>query len=222
MDILTTKNLSKTYVLGDIKISALKNINLNLKSGSFIALEGPSGSGKSTLLNICGLLDKQTDGDLFFENQNIAKLEQQQITKIRREKIGFIFQGFNLVPVMSVYDNVEYPLFLNNVKSSLRVKKTHDILQKTGLEKYISHLPDKISGGQKQRVAIARALVKEPPLVIADEPTANLDTKTATDIIDLMHKMAEEFNTTFIIATHDKRMSQRCDATIRLIDGVLK
>ncbi|RLA06155.1 MAG: lipoprotein-releasing system ATP-binding protein LolD [Gammaproteobacteria bacterium] len=219
---LQTKNLGKIYEMGEIKIPALKDINLDLKAGSFVALEGPSGSGKSTLLNICGLLDKQTTGELFFNDSNITDLTAKQITQIRRDKIGFIFQGFNLVPVMSVYDNVEYPLFLNNVSNKKRRLQTIDILKKVGVAEYAKHLPDKISGGQKQRVAIARALIKKPPLIIADEPTANLDTKTATDIIDLMHQMAAEYKTTFIIATHDKRMSQRCDKIIKLEDGALK
>ena len=219
--LLQCSHLSKTYQQGAIQVEALKNVNLSLASGSFTALTGPSGSGKSTLLNICGLIDTATAGQLQFLGETLTEQNQKRLTQIRREQMGFIFQGFNLVPVMNIYENVEYPLTLTSMKSSQRKTLVNDMLQRVGIADYAKHLPDQISGGQKQRVAIARALIKRPALVIADEPTANLDTVTATAVIDLMHNMCNEFNTTFIVATHDDRMSSRCDTQIRLKDGVL-
>jgi len=221
MNIIETTNLSKQYQQGDLSVNALSQINMEIPYLAFTALLGPSGSGKSTLLNICGLIDKPTDGKLSFCGTALNNLSDKELTTIRREKLGFIFQGFNLVPVMNVYDNVEYPLILLGVAKKERVERVDSMLELVGLEKYKNHLPDQISGGQKQRVAIARALIAKPSLVIADEPTANLDTKTATDIIELMHKMHVDFNTSFIIATHDERMSSRCKASFHLQDGVL-
>jgi len=220
--ILQCKGLSKTYVQGEIKVQALKKVDLTLKKGAFVALIGPSGSGKSTLLNICGLIDKPTSGEVWFLDEALHKCSENRLTQLRREKMGFIFQGFNLVPVMSIYENVEYPLTLTDMSASERKTIVEAMLQRVGIAQYAHHLPDQISGGQKQRVAIARALVKRPALVIADEPTANLDTDTATAVIDLMHGMCQEFNTTFIIATHDDRMSSRCDRQIILHDGEIE
>jgi putative ABC transport system ATP-binding protein len=220
--ILQCKGLSKTYVQGEIKVQALKKVDLTLKKGAFAALIGPSGSGKSTLLNICGLIDKPTSGEVWFLDEALHKCSENCLTQLRREKMGFIFQGFNLVPVMSIYENVEYPLTLTDMSASERKTTVEAMLERVGIAQYAHHLPDQISGGQKQRVAIARALVKRPALVIADEPTANLDTDTATAAIDLMHGMCQEFNTTFIIATHDDRMSSRCDRQIILHDGEIE
>ncbi|HET8705828.1 MAG TPA: ABC transporter ATP-binding protein [Pseudomonadales bacterium] len=211
--------IAKSYFVGDEKVTALKTIDLQIKEGDFIALSGPSGSGKSTLLNILGLLDKPDQGRYLLQKQDITALSPKQKTLLRREKIGFIFQSFNLIPVMSAYENVEYPLLLSKISAKERKLRTQKILQQVGLESFMHHLPDRLSGGQRQRVAIARALVKNPLLVIADEPTANLDTQTANQIIDLMHLFATQCGTTFIVATHDDRMTQRCERQIRLLDG---
>ncbi len=219
--VLKTRHLGKTYHTGVIAFEALKDINLDLNKGAFAALVGPSGSGKSTLLNICGLIDDCDQGQLLFDGEDLTQASQQDLTNIRRQKLGFIFQGFNLVPVMSIADNIEYPLFLADMPIKQRKRQVAEMIERVGLEDFSHRLPDQISGGQKQRVAIARALVKKPHLVIADEPTANLDTATATSVIDLMHGMCQEFNATFIIATHDDRMSSRCDTEIRLLDGAL-
>ncbi len=220
--LLKASGLGKTYHTGDVDLEALKSVDFEMPVGAFSALVGPSGSGKSTLLNICGLIDQPTQGSVHFRGVDMSHESEETLTRIRREHIGFIFQGFNLVPVMSVQDNIEYPLFLSGLPTAECRERVKEMLGRVGISDYADHLPDQISGGQKQRVAIARALIKRPELVIADEPTANLDTETATAVIDLMHSMCGEFNTTFIIATHDDRMSSRCDTQIHLKDGMLQ
>jgi len=222
MNIIETHNLSKQYQQGELSVNALTGISMNLPRKSFAALLGPSGSGKSTLLNICGLIDKPSNGKLFFCGEDITHASEKELTKIRRNNLGFIFQGFNLVPVMSVFDNIEYPLILSGVDKKARKERVNAMLDMVGLTELKKHLPDQISGGQKQRVAIARALITQPSLVIADEPTANLDSRTATGIIQLMHKMHRELSTSFIIATHDERMSSQCDSALQLHDGELQ
>jgi putative ABC transport system ATP-binding protein len=220
--LLQTRDLSKAYHHGSTTLQALKSIDLDLPRGAFTALVGPSGSGKSTLLNICGLIDQCDTGQLLFDGEDYSNSTVEKMTKVRRHKLGFVFQGFNLVPVMSVYDNVEYPLLLADVPAAERKQQVSELLDRVGLLELAAHLPDQISGGQKQRAAIARALVKKPLLVIADEPTANLDTATASDVIDLMRDMSEDFGCSFMIATHDERMSSRCDEILQLEDGELQ
>lgn len=220
-NVLKTQNLGKTYHTGEVSFQALQQVNLEIPQGAFTALVGPSGSGKSTLLNICGLIDAADEGTLLFDGEDLTHANPKRLTRVRREKLGFIFQGFNLIPVMSVRDNIEYPLFLDDVPERERKQRVDDMIQRVGLASLASNLPDHISGGQKQRVAVARALIKQPHLVIADEPTANLDTETATSVIQLMQGMCQEFNSTFLIATHDDRMSSRCDRQIHLVDGQL-
>jgi len=219
MPLITCKNIAKTYHLGDNRVDALKRISLTVSSGEFIALKGPSGSGKSTLLNICGMLDQCDEGTYLFEGRMCN--DQQQRTLIRRHKIGFVFQNFGLIPVMSAYDNIEYPLLLAGMAIKERRSAVGWILDAVGISEFRNHLPDRLSGGQRQRVAIARALVKRPPLVIADEPTANLDTATAESVIELMKSLCSETGATFLIATHDDRMSDHCQRTLTLTDGVL-
>ncbi len=218
-DLMVLNDVTKTYHLGDTKVQALKGINLTIPYGEFAAIGGPSGSGKSTLLNICGLIDSADGGRYTLEGRTVSNLSEDDLTKVRRERLGFIFQSFNLIPVMSARENVEYPLLLTGMDKQSRKQTVDAIIEKVGLAPYAHHLPDKLSGGQRQRVAIARALVKRPALVIADEPTANLDTKTATQIIDLMHELGSEHKTTFIIATHDERMVERCHRSYHLVDG---
>ena len=220
--LLQTRNLSKAYHHGSTTLQALKNIDVDIPKGAFTALVGPSGSGKSTLLNICGLIDQGDTGQLLFDGEDHSSSTVEQMTRVRRHKLGFVFQSFNLVPVMSVFDNVEYPLLLADVPPSKRKQQVNELLDRVGLLEHATHLPDKISGGQKQRAAIARALVKKPLLVIADEPTANLDTATASAVIDLMRGMSEDFSCSFLIATHDERMSSRCDQILQLEDGELQ
>jgi putative ABC transport system ATP-binding protein len=214
--------LRKSYRVGETSIEALKGVSLDVLSGEMVALTGPSGSGKSTLLNLCGLIDTPDAGSRELGGAMIDKLDEIALTRLRREKVGFIFQGFNLVPVMTVYDNVEYPLLLLGVSAAERRQRTMLALQRVGIEALAQRLPDALSGGQRQRVAIARALVKSPALVIADEPTANLDSTTARQIVDLLHELARERNASVVVATHDERMSSHCDRVLHLSDGELQ
>ena len=220
--LLVLRNVAKSYRTGKIPVRALRSVSLALKPGEFVALAGPSGSGKSTLLNICGLLDRPDSGEHFFMEQDVGRLSDRRLTMLRREQIGFVFQGFNLVPVMSVHDNVEYPLWLGGGGARERQQRVRETLHSVGIEQMAKRRPDELSGGQRQRVAIARALVKRPRLVIADEPTANLDTATANQIIDLMHGLGQRQGTTFLIATHDVRMTARCDRVLEIEDGELQ
>ncbi|HEY0722244.1 MAG TPA: ABC transporter ATP-binding protein [Gammaproteobacteria bacterium] len=213
--------VTKRYRLGEVNVAALKGVDLTVRQGEFVALSGPSGSGKSTLLNICGLIDLHDEGDFRFGGEEVKEQEIDVLTCWRRERIGFVFQGFNLVPVMTAYENIEYPLLLNGTGDAERRTLVEAALLEVGLQRFAHHLPDNLSGGQRQRVAIARALIKRPLLVVADEPTANLDTESATQVIDLMHTLGQSLGTTFLIATHDERMTMRCERTVHLVDGVI-
>jgi len=219
---LRLAGLRKSYRVGETSVDALKGVSLDVLSGEMVALTGPSGSGKSTLLNLCGLIDAPDAGSRELCGTAINGLDETGLTGLRREKVGFIFQGFNLVPVMTVFDNVEYPLLLLGVPAAARREQVMTALQRVGLETFARRLPDALSGGQRQRVAIARALVKSPALVIADEPTANLDSTTARQIVDLLHELAHERNASVVVATHDERMSSHCDRVLHLIDGELQ
>lgn len=219
--ILSLQNICKTYVTGDSRVNALQGINLTIGSGEFTALEGPSGSGKSTLLNICGLLDRANKGELELMGKTINSASDYQLTQLRRQHLGFVFQSYNLLPVLSANENIEYPLLLSGTSLKIRRHKVDEIVEQVGLKEFASHRPDHLSGGQRQRVAIARALINRPRLVIADEPTANLDTKTASQMIELMHDLGRSRGTTFLIATHDDRMARRCDRIITMVDGVV-
>lgn len=213
--------LRKSYHVGGLEVAALKGVSLSVAAGEMVALAGPSGSGKSTLLNLCGLIDTQDEGSRELGGTLIDHLDENALTRLRRRKVGFIFQGFNLVPVMTAYDNVEYPLLLLGIAASERKRLTERALQRVGLEAQADRLPDALSGGQRQRVAIARALVKSPALVIADEPTANLDSVTAAQIVDLLRELAHEHMASVVVATHDERMSSHCDRVLHLSDGEL-
>ena len=216
------RDLRKSYRVGESSVEALKGVSLDVRSGEMVALTGPSGSGKSTLLNLCGLIDTQDAGSRERGGIAIDGLDEIGMTRLRREKVGLIFQGFNLVPVMTVFDNVEYPLLLLGESAAERRERVDTALRRVGLEAFARRLPDALSGGQRQRVAIARALVKSPALVIADEPTANLDSATASQIVDLLHELARERNASVVVATHDERMSSHCDRVLHLIDGEMQ
>ena len=218
-DLIELRGLCKHYPNGSDTIHALRELELTVASGEFTALCGPSGSGKSTLLNICGLLDLPSAGTYRLLGEPVAALNPRQRTRLRRERIGFVFQGFNLVPVMSAFENVEYPLLLQAVPAAERRRRVERILEQVGLARHAGQRPDRLSGGQRQRVAIARALVKRPALVIADEPTASLDSTTANQVIDLMQALAASDGASFLIATHDDRMTARCTRVLRLEDG---
>ncbi|MBK7014724.1 MAG: ABC transporter ATP-binding protein [Sulfuritalea sp.] len=214
--------LRKSYRVGESSVEALKGVSLAVAAGEMVALTGPSGSGKSTLLNLCGLIDTPDAGSRELCGKVLDGLDEIRLTQLRREKVGFIFQGFNLVPVMTAYDNVEYPLLLLGVALEERRRRVAEALHRVGLDALARRLPDALSGGQRQRVAIARALIKAPALVIADEPTANLDSATARQIVDLLHELARERSASVVVATHDERMSSHCDRVLHLIDGELQ
>ncbi len=218
---LTLKNISKIYTQGEIQYQALSDVNLDIQPRELVALCGPSGSGKSTLLNICGLLDQDYQGELCFASETMTN-NRNRAMELRRSALGFVFQRFNLVPVMTAFENIAYPLQLNKVSSSDIQRRVMSLLDKVGLADHAHHYPDRLSGGQQQRVAIARALIHEPALVIADEPTASLDSVTAHQIIELMKALGRERGTTFIIASHDDRMTHHCDRVIHLEDGIIR
>ncbi|EGQ7980681.1 ABC transporter ATP-binding protein [Vibrio vulnificus] len=214
-------NLQRHYQLGLLEVPALQSVSGAIEQGEMVALCGPSGSGKSTLLNILGLLDMQYTGQVTLHGDDYPRSVNQAAT-LRREKLGFIFQKFNLVPVMTALENVAYPLYLNGVDKTKQRQLAAEMLERVGLGESLHALPDQLSGGQQQRVAIARALVHRPTLVIADEPTASLDSVTANLVIDIMKQLGHERATTFVVATHDGRMASRCDRTIELLDGRLR
>lgn len=211
----------KTYRLGAHVIPALQGVDLRVQRGELLALTGPSGSGKSTILNLCGLIDTPDAGDIVLGGQPVNGLNEEQRTLLRRDALGFIFQSFNLVPVMTVAENVDYPLFIANVPEAERRQRVRAQLEAVGLLEHAEHRPDALSGGQRQRVAIARALVKRPRLVIADEPTASLDSHTADQVLDLMRERCHAEGAAFVIATHDSRLTGRCDRVVNLLDGRL-
>lgn len=219
--LLSLHGASKSYTLGGNVIHALKSVDLGLVRGEIAAVTGPSGSGKSTLLNLCGLLDKADGGELLFDGEPLPAGDEARRTALRRQAIGFVFQGFNLVPVMTAHDNIDYPLYLLGVPAAERSQRVLEALERVGLQGLGGHKPDQLSGGQRQRVAIARAIVKRPRLVIADEPTANLDAQTAAQIVGLMRALAHHDGTSFLVATHDDRMLPHCDRSLMLDDGVL-
>ena len=211
----------KSYRLGSHVIAALQGVDLSLPAGQLLALTGPSGSGKSTLLNLCGLIDTPDAGDIVLAGQRVNTLNEVQRTLLRRDALGFVFQNFNLVPVMTVAENVDYPLFIAGVPAPERRARVAAQLKAVGLQDHAQHRPDALSGGQRQRVAIARALVKRPQLVIADEPTASLDSHTAGQVLDLLRELGHAEGAAFVIATHDSRLSSRCDRVLTLQDGRL-
>ncbi len=222
MSLVTAENLTKVYRMGEIEVEALKSVNFRIEPASFISFIGPSGSGKTTLLNLIGCLDKPTSGILKVADVNTSELTRKKAAAFRGNNLGFIFQDFNLIPVLTVYENVEYPLLIvKNVPAEERKNRVISLLKTVGMIDQKNKYPDQISGGQKQRVAVARALVTNPRLVLADEPTANLDSKTAFMVIDIMRQMKEEFGVTFIFSTHDPKIVSEVEAVYTLQDGML-
>lgn len=220
MSVVRIENVCKDYLLGDQKVQALKNISLSFDPGVFLAIAGPSGSGKTTLLNLIGCIDTPSSGRIFINDQDISGRTADQLADLRNRTIGFVFQTFNLLPVLSASENVEYPLLQRaDVSREERRKRVAYFLDIVGLSRFADHRPNQLSGGQRQRVAIARALVIRPSIVLADEPTANLDHKTGEEILALMKKINRSFKTTFIFSTHDKRVIAKADRLVRIEDG---
>jgi len=222
MALIVADRVHKVYRVGEVAINALKGVSFTIEAGAFVSFVGPSGSGKTTLLNLIGCLDKPTEGRLEVAGADVSVLDRNQGALFRGEKIGFIFQDFNLIPVLTVYENIEYPLLMvQNTPAAERNQKVNALLKAVGMTDQKGKFPDQISGGQKQRVAVARALVTNPKLVLADEPTANLDHKTAYLILELMKKMRAETGTTFIFSTHDQKIIGEAERIFTLEDGEL-
>jgi len=219
MSLIEMQNIRKDYHLGETIVHALQGIDLEIDTGEFVAIWGPSGSGKTTLLNLIGAIDEPTEGSLAIAGTNVHLLSDNKKSELRNETIGYVFQGFNLVPVLSALENVMLPLQIKGASSKEAKEKALYRLQEVGLTEFIHHRPAKMSGGQQQRVAIARALVNDPSLVIADEPTANLDSETARMIISIMRDLNEKDAITFIFSTHDQRLLDRVKRLVRLEDG---
>ena len=217
MKILEIKNLCKVYGKGETKVDALKNVSFSVEKGEFVAIVGPSGSGKSTLMHILGGVDTPTSGIVNIAGTDIGKLDETNLSIFRRRNIGLIYQFYNLIPILNVEENMTLPILLDGKKPDKKLLK--DLLLKLGLEKRLKHLPNQLSGGQQQRVSIGRALMNQPALLLADEPTGNLDTKNTKEIISLLRKFNEENNQTVIIITHDDRIALAADRVITIEDG---
>ncbi len=217
--IVKLDNITKTYGEGDVAVQALKGVSLDLKKGAFAAVAGPSGSGKSTMLNIISGLDKPTAGDVSLDGERLNGLSSAKLSRIRMNKIGFVFQSYNLMPVLTAFENAEYVLMLKGVKPSIRREKVLATLEQVGLRDMEHRFPRQLSGGQQQRVAIARAIVAEPKLILADEPTANVDSATGRALLDLMTELNEDKQVTFLFSTHDPAVIKRAKQLIILKDG---
>jgi len=219
--VLVAEKLVKTYRTDSVETPALRGVELTIARGEFTAVAGPSGSGKSTLLHLLGGLDRPTAGEVFLEGEPLGKLPREELARIRLRKIGFVFQAYNLIPVLTVLENTAFVLELQGVSPRERGRRAREILAELGIEKYANQYPHRLSGGEQQRVAVARAVVGEPAIVLADEPTANLDGKNSLALIDLMRKLNESRGTTFLFATHDGRLLDRVKRLLTLEDGCI-
>jgi putative ABC transport system ATP-binding protein len=219
MSLVQTQNLTKIYGSGSTAVTALDHVNINIRDGEFVAIMGPSGCGKSTLLHLLGGLDAPSDGTILIDGASIAEMPDEKLTELRRRRIGFVFQFFNLIPVLSAVENAALPVTLEGVKPADAADRAREWLTRFGLAERSSNRPDQLSGGEQQRVAIARALVAEPSLILADEPTGNLDTRSGDEIASLLRNVSKEYNRTIIMVTHDPRIAAYADRIIFLKDG---
>ncbi len=219
--IIELRNVCKVYKMGEIEVPALSGVNLIVKKGEFVAIQGPSGSGKSTMVNSIGCLDIPTSGEIFLEHHNIAHLEESDLAQIRGKKIGFIFQQFNLIPSLTALENVMLPMMFQNTSSKQRRARATHLLTKVGLIERIHHKPTELSGGQQQRVAIARSLANDPEVILADEPTGNLDSKTGEEMIWFLKKLNKEEKKTIVMVTHDDKLAKQADRIEFLKDGLI-
>ena len=217
MSLIEVKNLSKLYGSGEAEITALKNINLNIEQGEFVAIVGPSGSGKSTLLHLLGGVDKPSSGEVIIKVESIYKLKEKELAILRRRKLGFVFQFFNLIPVLTAEENIEMPVLLDNGK--IDKNYMNELLKLLGLEERRNHHPSELSGGQQQRVSIGRALANKPSIIVADEPTGNLDSKNSKEVLELLKYCAKKYNQTLILITHDINIAKSADRVITIEDG---
>ncbi len=222
MNIIEISKLKKDYALGKTTVHALRGIDLSIEKGDLISIIGPSGSGKTTLLNVIGCIDEATEGSVKVGDREITKMNDKEITDLRLHHVGFIFQTFNLIPVLNAIENVEFPLLLMKKQSKQEIRKRAEkLIDEVGLRDYMTHRPAELSGGQRQRVAIARALVTNPDIVLADEPTANLDSVTGAQILDLMKEMNRIEKTTFIFSTHDANVLKYANSVVKIRDGLI-
>lgn len=222
MPIVTLRDVHKTYPLGKTEVHAVKGVSFEIEEGDFLSIMGPSGSGKSTTLNMIGCIDTPSSGTVMIAGQDTTTLTDRQLTELRHQVLGFVFQSFNLIPVLNVYENVEFPLLLGSATNKTDRREWIDyLIESVGLADWRTHRPNELSGGQRQRVAIARALATKPQVVLADEPTANLDSRTGEVIIELMKQMNSELKTTFVFSTHDHNIMAIADHIIRLQDGLV-
>ncbi|RKX32325.1 MAG: ABC transporter ATP-binding protein [Candidatus Zixiibacteriota bacterium] len=220
-DVIVTKAVTKIYEDNGIPVPALRGIDLTIKSGEFTAIVGPSGSGKTTFLNIISGLDDPTEGEVWLAGKKLSSMSGSELSDFRRDHIGFIFQAYNLIPVLTVEENVEYIMLLQGVGKAERHRRVEKILAELGIEGFAHRLPTKLSGGQQQRVAVARAMVAQPSLILADEPTANLDSKTGGELLDMMRELNEESGITFVFSTHDVQIMERARRLVTLKDGLI-
>jgi putative ABC transport system ATP-binding protein len=218
-DLIVTRSLTKTYVDDGVPVEAVRGIDLNVKPGEFTAIVGPSGSGKTTFLNLISGLDTPTSGQTWLAGKEISAMSGRELSDFRRDRIGFIFQAYNLIPVLSVEENVEYIMLLQGMAKEERHRRVEEILDELGLKGYAHRLPSRLSGGQQQRVAVARAMVSRPSLVLADEPTANLDSKTGAELLDMMRELNRKSGITFLFSTHDQQIMERARRLVTLKDG---
>jgi len=221
MAMLETHELTKDYQVGQEVIHALRGVDFQAHPGEFVVINGPSGSGKSTLLNLIACIDRPTSGEVFIDEQRTNELSDYDLTELRKTKIGLLFQTFNLIPVLNVYENAEYPLLLLGVDKAERRRRVMALLEEVGIDDLAKRRPDEISGGQRQRVAIARALVTDPKLVLADEPTASLDSKTGTQVMEIMSRTKTEHQAAFVVVTHDPMVSEFAERVVSIRDGQL-
>jgi putative ABC transport system ATP-binding protein len=217
--IVTCRGVTKVFGKGDLAVHALRGIDLDIQPGDFATLAGPSGSGKTTLLNMIGALDSPTEGSVTIDGQDLSGLDKGALSDLRLRKVGFVFQAFNLIPVLSAAENIEFVLELQGIPRDERRERARKALDEVGLKGMEDRRPSAMSGGQQQRVAVARALISKPAIVLADEPTANLDSKTTAELVELMHGLNREFGTTFVIGTHDPRVMEHSRRHIELLDG---
>jgi putative ABC transport system ATP-binding protein len=222
MEILRTENLEKTYQDNGVPVYALKGIDLTINKGEYIVIAGPSGSGKTTLLNLLGSLDKPTNGNVYFENEDISKKSKKELSEFRLNKFGFIFQAYNLIPVLSALENIEFSLILLGVEKKERRQRALSLMEELGIKEMADKRPNEMSGGQQQRVAAARAIINNPSIVLADEPTANLDSNTGANLMDLLKKLNKEKGITFVFSSHDNLVIERAERLLILKDGMLE
>src|SRR5881227_3103892 len=220
--VISIKNLVKTYVVGEVEVRALRGVSLDVRRGEFLSVTGPSGSGKSTLMHILGCLDRPTSGQYILDGQDVSKMSKDQLAAVRNKKIGFVFQGFNLLSRTTALDNVELPLLYNGgsrMKAAERHRRAREVLEIVGLGQRLDHYPNQLSGGQQQRVAIARALINEPTILLADEPTGNLDTRTSIEVMDIFQRLNMERGITVILITHEMDIAEHGTRLVRFRDG---